>query len=267
MNAKLLSGMVALAVMSGVSNAAVFTDKFDDGVLNPIWTAEQSQGTFAEITNVGDGQADFSGVPTEGYAHLQTAPDQFTRVDGIMRTNNFGTGRWGMGTSIYFDANNWVSLKIGTAGGQYGWVREMVVNGVHSTLTGNTVNTDLRYSWLILGVELTATEVRFYGSDITDPEDDHLGQTNIDANVSVIPEFTIVLPATFTGLSRAIIGKGFTRLPDAPNPDFNNVGGDLSSPTDNYIDLVRLTTVPEPAGLGLLAISGVAALPRRRGRQ
>ena len=277
MQAKLLIGATALAAIAAAANATVVTDTFDGTTLNPMWTLQDSPGNYAAPGGgftVGGGYGVFDNIYTEAYGNIKTPLDASgnARVDAVMRTNHAYTANWNMGVSIYFDNNNWAGLRIGTAGGQYGWVKNSVINGVAASQTSNVINTDLRFWFLIGGVELTDTEVRFWGSQIQ-PAADHYGETNIDPSMSLLSELTIPRPASFTGSAKAIIGKGYSYDPYGyTNPDLaNNASGyndplnTYGYPAPEYIDFARITTeVPEPASLGLLVLSGAAALPRRR---
>ncbi len=278
MQAKLLIGMTMLAAVAAAANATVITDTFDGSSLNPMWTVQDNPANYGAgggfVFDGANGRAEFRDIYTEAYGNIKTPIDASgtARVDAVMRTNHAYTANWNMGVSIYFDNNNWAGLRIGTAGGQYGWVKNSVINGVAASQTSNVINTDLRFWFLIGGVELTDTEVRFWGSQIQ-PAADHYGETNIDPSMSLLSELTIPRPASFTGSAKAIIGKGYSYDPYGyTNPDLaNNASGyndplnTYGYPAPEYIDFARITTeVPEPASLGLLVLSGAAALSRRR---
>lgn len=265
--------MVLCLASASTWAATVIVDDFSGSVLDPMWTVDDEPGNYA----AGGGFAKaanhvrFNSIYIESYGHLETSVDTSNgvRVDAIMRQDHYPTSTWGMGAGIYFDEDNWVSIKQGAAGGQNGWMRDVMVDGTLSSAMSNAVNT-LRVYWLIQGLELTDTEMIFYGSSIT-PMVDHFGQTDIDGNVSELTEFRMPKPASFTGTATVILGKGFTGRTYSggtlwPNPDFdNNLSSTLTSPYFAGIDLARITIVPEPLTC-ILMLTGVPVLLRRRCR-
>lgn len=279
MKGKLFIGALTISAMTVAANAGTILDDFSGASLNPMWTLHDaaanytSGGGFAQ--EGANGWAVFNNIYTEAYGSIQTPVDASgdIRVDAVVRTNHAYAGNWGNGVKIYFDANNWVGLNIGTAGGQYGWVKVVNNGGSFTYSTGNTENDDLRYSFLMAGIKLTATQIEFYGSSIAPPASDHYGDTDFDAHSSIIPEFTMARPAGFTGSARVIIGKGVTNSTYTnPYLDNNISGFDTASTAygaPEYIDSVRIITpdpVPEPASLGLLALVGLPMLSRRNRR-
>ena len=253
MKKRILIGVLAVpSALAGLANADVFVDDFSEATLNPMWTLDdQPESYFTEPGYNGGFHmqpeasiARFDFVGNNAYAHIESATTYDTtggiRTDAILRQDTYPVQTWGMGVAIYFDANNYVALKQSSAGGANGWLKHLNVNGSFTQQTGNTIK-DLRQAWIIGGIELTATQIKFYGSQISPNIVDKYGVTDIDANVSEIPEFTIAKPASFTGNATIIIGKGFTLLPSYPGPDFNNSVG-----SDDYsfagIDYARIIT-------------------------
>ncbi len=259
-------GVVALIVccqllMTSPARASVVADTFDAATLDPMWVLDDEPASYSGggfSMQPATGIARFDGVGNNAFAHIESATTYDTtggiRTDATMRQDHYPVQTWGMAVAIYFDANNYVALKQSAAGGASGWLRHLLVNGSFSQQLGNTVS-DLRTSWLISGIELTATQIKFYGSAIG-PNVDKYGVTDIDANVSEIAELAVARPASFTGNATIIIGKGWS------SPHFDNSAG-----SDSYafagIDYARIIVVPEPATIGLLLSGGILAMYRR----
>jgi hypothetical protein len=162
---------------------------------------------------------------------------------------------------IYFNNENWVGLRLAYENGATGFYRQGAVNGVYSALDGPAVASgNVQWAHNILGVQLTPTNINFYGSTIGN---DYTNETNIDANVTLLA--SVARPASFQGQAYAILGKGFA----ASNLDpayLNHNGGATVGNADNYISYARIITpdpVPEPTTLGLLALVGLPLLSRR----
>ncbi|MHB0947426.1 MAG: hypothetical protein ACYC3B_09670 [Sedimentisphaerales bacterium] len=242
-------GIFAAAIAQASTRTVTTYDEFNGTSLRPFWTLEDTPASYSSggFTMPGDGIARFNNVGNYAYAHIQTTSTYDTtagiRVDAIMRQDNTPTSSWAMGVAIYFDHGNFVALKQGAAGDQAGWLKYGFVNGTNIYQAGNTA-VDLRSYFLISGVELTATQIKFYGSNIN-PMYDNYGETNIDDNVYEITEFTMARPASFTGNALVIVGKGYeSDASYALNPDFDNHHPNGS---DNWafcgIDYVRIKRV------------------------
>jgi hypothetical protein len=267
MKAKLFGSMVFVVVAGAAmsARAVVITDTFDGPTLNPMWTLDDEAASYSGggFTIPGDGIARFNNVGNYAYAHIETATPIDTtggiRADAIMRQDHYPVSTWGMSITIYYDADNWVSLKQGAAGGQSGWLRYGFDNGNTFYTTSSSVTSDLRTYFINGGVELTPTQIKFYTST---PGVDQYGVTTAAPNL--IADLTMARPAGFTGNALVIIGKGYTDPPGYPNPDLDN-----SIASDNFafagIDFARIEYVPEPAAVSLLGISGLALMRRRRG--
>lgn len=272
MRAKLLIGLLAVeAAMAVPVSATVVTDDFSGATLNSMWVLDDEPGSYSGTGSgfamqPSPGVARFNGVGNNAFAHIESATTYDTtqgfRVDAIMRQDDYPVQTWGMGVAIYFDANNYVALKQSAAGGANGWLRHMNVNGTFAQIWGNGVS-DLRTYWLISGVELTPTQIKFYGSPIT-PKVDQFGVTDIDGNVSEISELAIARPASFTGNATVIVGKGFGATGYAGADLDNSVAS--TSYSFAGIDYVRITLVPEP-GMGLVALGSLAMLSHRSRRR
>jgi hypothetical protein len=199
-----------------------------------------------------DGTLRFNNVGNNAYAHLESAAKVETtgplRVDAIMRQAQYSSIQsWGMCVAIYWDVNNSVAIKQCDAGGAYGWARYLLNNGTMTQLFGN-VMAGLSGFWIISGIELTPTQIIFYGSSIS-PWLDQFGVTDIDANVTEITEFRMARPATFTGPATIIVGKGYgnPNASYAKNPDFDNSIGSDKFTGYSGIDLIRTEmTVTDP---------------------
>lgn len=241
------------------ANCAISTitreDDFSVTALPAFWTLDDAPESYSGggfVIGSGDGIARFNNVGNYAYAHIQTASQLDTtygiRVDAIMRQDHYPTSTWGMGITIYYDSQNWISIKQGAAGGQNGWMKDIMLNGVRSSQMSGTVVT-LRQIFLISGIEITDTQVKFYGSSINPLEDHYLDGPYIDYYVSEITEFTMSRPAEFTGEALIIVGKGYTGS-GYPNPDFDN-----SDSSTNFafagIDHVRIQrTIYTPDNCG-----------------
>jgi len=269
MNAKFLCSVLALAAVTTSASAVVTIDEFNGAGLDTnLWTLSDAAGNYGPGGGFGmvAGQAKFQQIKGENYGNIRTSLGNIgagdtVRADAKMRLEQYGAGRWTQGVAIYFNNNNWVQLREAYSGGEAGWVRQEVING---TLGGasSAGGGDMRYYHVIAGVELTPTQIRFYGSPVGV---DKSGVTsgNIDTNVSLLSDLTLPRPASFTGQGYAIIGKGFGGAFGLNNLYLNNNGGSFLDPADTYIDFARINAVPEPVGMGLLAI-GSAWLMRRR---
>lgn len=244
---------MALCVLVSLSygQMVTVTDDFSGATLNPLWVVDDHIDNYASgggFVKAAD-HLRFNSIFSGAYGHIETSVPAFDtlRIDAVLRQDHYPTSTWGMGVGIYFDEGNWVSLKQGAAGGQNGWMADVMVDGVLNSTMGNVVYT-LRVVWLIQGVELTETEIIFYGSPICCPTPaDQFDQTDIDGNVSEIAEFRMSRPTSFTGPATVIIGKGFTgqTYPGGTlwsNPDFdNNISTSLDGAGFAGIDFARLT--------------------------
>ena len=236
-----LVGSIALAGIRTITTI----DDFSDASLRTFWTVDDDPcsydagGGFAKAA----GHIRFNSVGNNAYAHIESTDTLDTthgfRVDSIMRSDLYGTSTYNMGVSIYYNPNNWISLKIGSAGGQYGWMKQGLANGVMEYAMSND-SASCQWYWLIGGVEITDTQVKFYGSSI-DPLVDHGEETDIDGSVSELTELAFARPAGFTGPATVIVGKGYTNpgVTYAPNPDFDN---SLTSTSYGFagLDYVRI---------------------------
>lgn len=250
----LMAAVLCMTATVLAVDPVVIVDDFSGIDLDPMWTVDDHPDNYdagGEFVKAAD-HVRFNNIFIEAYGHIETTVDYTSniRVDAIMRQDHYPTSTWGMGAGIYFDEDNWVSLKQGAAGGQNGWMADVMADGVLNSTMGNVIYT-LRVYWLIHGVELTDTEIIFYGSSICCPTPtDQFGQTDIDGNVSELTELRVSRPASFTGPATVIIGKGFTgqTYPGGTlwsNPDFdNNLSENLTSPYFAGIDLVRITYMP-----------------------
>lgn len=259
--------VVVFAVISLVlpkaTKAVVIEDMFTAATLNPMWSLDASASAGA-IT-FSDGFARWNNAGNYAYAHLETSADTTggLRVDAIMRQDGYPVSTWAMGVTIYFNANNWVGIRQGAASGQQGWLRYGFINGVsiYDATVGAGPNL-LRGACLISGVELTATEIKFYGSS-TNPLLDHYGKTGDAALAaeSLISGLTLARPTNFTGNALVIIGKGYTG-PGYGNPDLDN---EITS--TNFalacIDYARIEVIPEPATVCLFGLGALSLLRRK----
>lgn len=263
----LVAGLLAMLVLPMTARATtVIVDTFD-GALNPMWQVDDepaSYGAGGGYLKAAD-HIRFNSVAINSYAHIETANTVDTtagiRADAIMRQDHYPVSTWGMGVSIYFDQGNWVSIKQGAAGNQNGWMKQGQLNGVYFDGYSTAVNT-LRTIFLISGLELTDTQIKFYGSSIT-PMVDHYGVTDIDPQMTELTELTMARPTGFTGQAKVIIGKGYSTPTSYSYPDFDNSAGTPGGFAFAGIDYARIIVIPEPATICLL-IGGAGALLRRR---
>jgi len=257
----------ALLALPMAATAVVVEDTMD-GPLNSMWTLDQSPTAYASgggfVIGGGDGIARFNSSGNATYAHLQTSivvPAGGARVDSIARQDNYPIASFGMGVAIYFDHDNFIAIKQGAAGDQQGWLRYGFVNGVnvYQTLEAGPL---LRSYFLVSGVELTATQINFYGSSIN-PLADHYGKTGATALATEHLLGTMARPASFVGNALVIVGLGYeSDASYALNPDFDNdIGSDAWAFAG--IDYVRIETIPEPATICLL-LGGAFGLLRRK---
>lgn len=270
MKTRTLAGtLIVLSTAVSTKAATVIVDDFDAAGLNPMWTLHDDPASYASgggFSVPGTGFARFDSINNEGYGHLSMTVDttQGARADAIIRNDNYYSINWAGGVGFYFDANNWVSLKIGGAGGEIdGWNVVMLNNGVYSKTPLGSSPASYRFDWHVGGVELTDTSINFYASAIPpNPSGSNvgIGAAGIDSKVSLL--LTIPRPAAFTGNADVIVGQGFTGS-DASNPHLDNVGSSLISAFVG-IDLVRITIVPEPATVGFMTLGGLAMLVRPR---
>jgi len=263
-----VSALLETGIVSGSASAAVVIDELNGTSLNPMWTLHDSPSNHSSggVTHP-DGYLVFSNLYTNAYGHIDTSVNTTNgvRVDAITRADGGPITNWGIGTTIYFDANNWVSMRQTQAGGQNGYTAYIMSNGNYSGLVTNDHAVPLGW-WLSLGVELTATQIKFYGSPLVGIGD-HFGETNIDANTIPFPELTMTRPANFTGNATVIIGKGYTNVGAGySNTFFDNNSETLGDAAVAGIDYVRIITdtVPEPTGFGLIAVSLSGLFHRRR---
>jgi hypothetical protein len=264
----LIGAFAAVSAMTLAASAGVVVDDFNGATLNPMWTLSDAPGNYGSgggFAVVG-GKATFQNIDGGAYGNIRTSlgtvgASDTVRVDANMRQDDWNNGRWTQGVTLYFDANNWIELREAASNGDQGWSRQGMVNGgnywdqdVHSTTQG-----EMRWTYVIGGVELTPTQILFYGSPVA-VDNTGVSADDIDTHVGVISEFTMARPASFTGPAYAIIGKV-----SAFGSNTNNVTGTFAN---NYIDWARITTpeVPEPASLGLMALGSLVMLRRSRRR-
>lgn len=271
MRFKILAGMALSAIFTVNAGAAVVTDDFSGPSLDTsIWTVADNAGSYSAGGGLIQdfGYYEIRGSKIEGASNIRASlgnvgAGDTVRVDGIVRTSQYGNGRWSMKTALYFDNENWVGLKLGYSGGEAGVDRiGMISGGTYSDLDANgSSEWNLQDTWVIVSVELTPTEVRFYASA---PSTDHFTTTDIDANVQLLPVLTMARPATYVGNAYAILGKGYATS-NTQDAYLNYNGGSMAdSAASNYITYARLTMVPEPVGMGAIAFAAAALLGRRR---
>ena len=244
----IIASMIFVSLISPLYGAVV-EDTFSTGPLNPMWTLDQSPTAYASgggFTIPGDGIARFNSSGNATYAHLEASivvPAGGARVDSIARQDNYPIASFGMGVAIYFDHDNFIAIKQGAAGDQQGWLRYGFVNGVnvYQTLEAGPL---LRSYFLVSGVELTATQINFYGSSIN-PLADHYGKTGATALATEHLLGTMARPASFVGNALVIVGLGYeSDASYALNPDFNNdIGSDAWAFAG--IDYVRIETASD----------------------
>jgi hypothetical protein len=270
MGMKMLAGLALSAIFTANVGAAVVTDDFSGPSLDTsLWTVGDNAGSY----NTGGSAYQSGGLYTlentmvEGASNIRASlgnvgANDTVRVDAIVYTGQYGNGRWSMKTALYFDNENWIGLKLGYSGGEDGVDRiGMISGGTYTDLDANaTSNWSLPWNFVILSVELTPTEVRFYSSA---PGTSHGGATDIDANVQLLPLMTIPRPASYTGNAYAVIGKGYANA-SGHGAYLNHNGSTSVSDANNYITYARLTLVPEPASLGLLVAGALSLMGRRR---
>gem|GEM_PF-4613809 len=253
MNAKVLSCVAVTSATILSAHADVFIDEFSGASLNPLWTLADAPENYAAGGGFGlvAGKAKFQQIKAETYGNLRIPigildGDDTARVDASQRMEQFNTGRWSPGVAIYFGNDNWIQLRHAYENGQEGWVRQGVVEGNQVDL-GDNPAADMRFLFGIASVELTPTQIKFYGTPVGS---DHSTATSdqIDSLVQLIPELTMARPASFTGQAHAIIGKGYGFSGFNMNSPFltNSTGGYLD-PADNYIDFARVTGITLPA--------------------
>lgn len=270
MGMKMLAGMALSAIFTANVGAIVITDDFSGPSLNTsLWTVVENANSYSE----GGGAFQSGGLYTINASKVGaasgiraslgnvTATDN-VRVDAIVRTDQHNNGRWSMKTAIYFDNENWIGLKLGYSNGEDGLDRQGMKTGANYwdlDLNGDD-GWATQWSYIILSVELTATEVRFYAS----PQgQSFMNNTNIDGNVSLLPLLTMARPASYVGEAYAFIGKGYGTS-NAASPFLNTNNSPTDSASASYIDYARLTLVPEPASLGMLAVGALSLMGRRR---
>ena len=241
----------------------VYQDTFDAGTLNSFWTLQDEPASYASgggATIPGNGWLRFNSVGNNAYANIRSADTLDTtngiRVDAVMRQDSSGTSTFAMSVSIYYGVDNWVSLRMGNAGGQMGWMKDVFIGGVRTSQMGDYF--DFRnWNKHAAGIEITDTQIKFLGAYTTDDV----------TNMAVIDAFTMVKPTGFTGLGTVIIGKGisgdFGGSGNYPNPYFQN-SGSSDNHQFNGVDYARVTVIPEPATLLLLMGGSVALLRRKR---
>jgi hypothetical protein len=273
MNVRCAAGaFVVLLGIAASSNAAVILDDFTSTTLDPMWTLDDSPGSYAGGGGFSlDGSyARFNTILANGYGHLQTPVNTSgtARVDAIMRQDNYaGEDRWGIGSGFYFDADNWASMKLNSVGSVFGWVVTAMVGGTLTEIPMMTGSVGNRADFQIGGVELTATEVKFWGSNVPPIPPGKYETNGVGVFIGIDPtvKHTIPRPASFGASGLAIIGKGFTGA-GATNPDFDNIGPAGGEAAFVGINVVRITTnpIPEPMSLGLLVI-GLGSMLMARG--
>jgi len=282
MRLKILMSAAMLAATAASANAAVVVEQFDTPTLNPAWTLADEPGNYAtgggfhpSDTFYGLTNANFEQIKGETYGNLRTSLGPIgaadtARVDAKIMMRQYGVGRWSPGVAIYFDNNNWMQLREAYSGGEAGWVRQGAVNGDLWTYDAQDVaGADMRFIYAIAGIELTPTQILFYGTPVGT---DHTPVTpaTMDSVMQLIPEFTMPRPASFTGNAYAIVGKAFgSSIYGMNNPFLTNNGSGFLDPADlTLYDFTRVTTsdVPEPAGLSLAVFAAGGALVRRRVR-
>jgi hypothetical protein len=277
MNAKLLVGALALSMTAASANALLITDDFNGASLDTsLWTVEENANSYSS----GGGAAQVGGAyvihksNVEGASNIRAnlgnvSASDTVRVDAVMLNHyHYGDGRWSPQVAIYFDNEHWVSLRLAYAGGESGFKRQGVAGGTYSDLDG-AGPTWATEGWnVIMGVEMTPTEIRFYTSA---PNTDWPNETDMDSHVSLNPTMTIARPAGFTGQAYAILGKGFGYRNGVDSPFLNNSGSVTEwtndAAGDTKISFARLSVVPEPASLGLLMLGGASMLGGRRRSQ
>jgi hypothetical protein len=248
-----------LALTASTSVAGVFIDDFTATELDPRWTLNDSVDSYDTPAGGGhslDGSyVRFDKMYQHGFAHIQTPVDtsEGIRVDAIIRTDNYNAVDWGIGASIYYDDGNWAGIRlIGENGeGVYdGWMSSVMSNGVLTSTFLHTEDKAYLFDFRIGGVELTDTEIKFYGTDTWPNVPPGKYETNGKADLidtDTVLLHTTAKPSTFTGEALAIIGKGFSGSVggmDYLEPQFKNLGPPpiFEYGAFNGINLVRITT-------------------------
>lgn len=269
MKARFLIGTLAVMAMTACANAWVITDEFNGTTLDPMWTVGDKAGSYnagGGAGLAGSGYYLIHNTMVEGASNIRASlgnvgASDTARVDAVLRTDQYGNGRWSNQAVIYFDNENWIGMRLGYSGGEAGFYRQGVVNGDIYSNDGAGPAWNLNWYFTIISIELTPTEIRFYTSAANT---DHINTTDIDSNVTMVPSLTMPRPASFTGDAYAILGKGFAYSNSGHDPFLVNNGSTFVTDSDNYIAFARLSVVPEPSCLGLLVLGCGAALTRRR---
>ena len=192
-----------------------------------------------------------SGVPTNGGVRLDACTQQ-----GIFNSN---LEHWGMSVVIYYDADNFVSLARIRDGG--GGLMSFVKDNGTVTKDHGYVGFEYDNAWMMQGIELTDTEIKFYASSNTTVDANSVspfGSTDFDGMMTLdLSGMTISRPAGFTGNATLIVGEGWNSVDGDPWDS----QWDLISPKTIAIDSTRIIVSPDPDPPTYCGDAGTEYLP------
>jgi len=220
----------ATSASNGEATFEVFDD-FNDNSLAPVWVweegvagndvVEQKQRLELTVALNSYGHVQRTGLPTDG---------KFSAQVRMYRVTLAYDETWAPGLAIWFNAYDYAQLKLN--GDASGITSYSIVDSVNTIVTTNVGAAE---TWYWLRIQSDGTNVYWhYSSD---------GSTWTQVYSRTVPP-TWVIDAN----SLAILGSGFERSPDYPNPDLDNNYTSTGTNWNTYFDdvLVRKYASPSP---------------------
>lgn len=239
------------------ASESVWLDDFSGATLDERWELDHRPldvpppgGEFHDydagggaFLNSAEGLLEFQNVWVGGTPHLHTPVDTtqlLVRVDvnaGMVGEEFANCEHWNLAVGYWWDENNWGALvkARGKVPAERGWFAMSVIDGAYQPRSYQyDPDTDPEGGldeWMMWGMELTDTEVKYYASTLADGS--MQGITDFDSYMIELTDIGMARPANWTGPALIMVGKGYG------SPDFDSQW-DPTRPASYGFDATRI---------------------------